>query len=420
MRWWERDPWLELAQVFLRNPFRTFLSSLGVGWGLFMILITVGASNGLEKGVKADMGNRVKNSAFIWGKSTSMAYKGYPRKRKIELTSSDVEYLVENATTLQAVAPRNQLGGWRGENNVTHDLKSAACGVFGDVPVYKDIDPVIVTEGRYINQRDLDDRRKVAVIGTRVRQSLFSRDEEVLGSHIQIQGVNFTVVGVFKSQQTGEDAEESENSIFTPYTTFNRAFHMGDKVGWLSLLIKEDVRGDTAVAEVLRLLKAQKSVHPEDPRGFGEWSMAEIHEEMSTVFRAFRWVSFVFGGLALFAGVIGIMNIMLITVKERTRELGVRRALGATPANIVVQIMMETLTLTTLAGLIGGIFGVFALDTLDSFLVSAEDNGIFRHPHITLDVLLNALMTMTILGALAGVLPALRALRIQPVDALRT
>lgn len=201
MRWWERDPWLELAQVFLRNPFRTFLSSLGVGWGLFMILITVGASNGLEEGVKADMGNRVKNSAFIWGKSTSMAYKGYPRKRKIELTSSDVEYLVENATTLQAVAPRNQLGGWRGENNVTHDLKSAACGVFGDVPVYKDIDPVIVTEGRYINQRDLDDRRKVAVIGTRVRQSLFSRDEEVLGSHIQIQGVNFTVVGCSKASR---------------------------------------------------------------------------------------------------------------------------------------------------------------------------------------------------------------------------
>jgi putative ABC transport system permease protein len=195
---------------------------------------------------------------------------------------------------------------------------------------------------------------------------------------------------------------------------------MGDKVGWLSLLIKEDVPGDTAVAEVLRLLKAQKSIHPDDPRGFGHWSMAEMHEEMSTVFAAFRWVSFVFGGLALFAGVIGIMNIMLITIKERTRELGVRRALGATPANIVVQIMVETLTLTVLAGLIGGILGVFALEALDTYLVSAEDNGIFRHPHVTLDVLLTALTTMTILGAFAGVLPALRALRVQPVEALRT
>ena len=420
MRWWERDPWIELAQVLLRNPFRTFLSSLGVGWGLFMILITVGASNGLEEGVKSDMGNRVKNSAFLWGESTSLPYKGYPRGRWIELTSPDVEYLVENATTLDAVAPRNQLGGWRGGNNVTHGLKTAACGVYGDMPVYKDIDPILITEGRYINQRDLDDRRKVAVIGKRVRQLLFDREEEVLGSHIQIQGVTFTVVGVYKSQQTGEDAEEAENSIFTPYTTFNHAFHMGDKVGWLSLLIKEDVPGDTAVAEVLRLLKAQKSVHPDDPRGFGHWSMAEMHEEMSTVFGAFRWVSFVFGGLALFAGVIGIMNIMLITIKERTRELGVRRALGATPANIVVQIMVETLTLTVLAGLIGGILGVFALEALDSYLVSAEDNGIFRHPHVTLDVLVTALTTMTILGAFAGVLPALRALRVQPVEALRT
>ena len=420
MRWWERDPWIELAQVLLRNPFRTFLSSLGVGWGLFMILITVGASNGLEEGVKSDMGNRVKNSAFLWGESTSLPYKGYPRGRWIELTSPDVEYLVENATTLDAVAPRNQLGGWRGGNNVTHGLKTAACGVYGDMPVYKDIDPILITEGRYINQRDLDDRRKVAVIGKRARQLLFDQEEQVLGSHIQIQGVTFTVVGVYKSQQTGEDAEEAENSIFTPYTTFNHAFHMGDRVGWLSLLIKEDVPGDTAVAEVLRLLKAQKSVHPNDPRGFGHWSMAEMHEEMSTVFAAFRWVSFVFGGLALFAGVIGIMNIMLITIKERTRELGVRRALGATPANIVVQIMVETLTLTVLAGLIGGILGVFALEAMDTYLVHAEDNGIFRHPHVTLDVLLTALTTMTILGAFAGVLPALRALRVQPVEALRT
>ena len=176
----------------------------------------------------------------------------------------------------------------------------------------------------------------------------------------------------------------------------------------------------SAVAEVLRLLKAQKSVHPDDPRGFGHWSMAEMHEEMTTVFSAFRWVSFVFGGLALFAGVIGIMNIMLITIKERTRELGVRRALGATPANIVVQIMVETLTLTVLAGLVGGILGVATLEALDAFLTASEDNGIFRHPHVTLDVLLTALGTMTVLGALAGVLPALRALRVEPVEALRT
>ena len=420
MRWWERDPWIELAQVLLRNPFRTFLSSLGVGWGLFMILITVGASNGLEEGVKSDMGNRVKNSAFIWGMSTSRPYKGYARGRSVELNSSDVAYLQENATMLEAVAPRNQLGGWRGGNNVSHGLKTAACGVYGDMPVYKDIDPIVIQQGRYINQRDLDEKRKVAVIGKRVRQLLFDKDEQVLGSNVQVQGVNFTVVGVFRSQQTGEDAEESENNIFTPYTTFNKAFNMGDRVGWLSVLIREDASGEDALDEVLSLLKARLSIHPDDRRAFGNWSMAEKHEEMTTVFSAFRWVSFVFGGLALFAGVIGIMNIMLITIKERTRELGVRRALGATPANIVVQIMVETLTLTVLAGLTGGVLGVFALESLDTYLVHSENNGIFRHPHVTLDVLVTALAIMTVLGACAGVLPALRALRIQPVEALRT
>ena len=420
MRWWERDPWIELAQVLLRNPFRTFLSSLGVGWGLFMILITVGASNGLEEGVKSDMGNRVKNSAFIWGMKTSRPYKGYARGRSVELNSSDVAYLQENATMLEAVAPRNQLGGWRGGNNVSHGLKTAACGVYGDMPVYKDIDPIVIQQGRYINQRDLDEKRKVAVIGKRVRQLLFDKDEQVLGSNVQVQGVNFTVVGVFRSQQTGEDAEESENNIFTPYTTFNKAFNMGDRVGWLSVLIREDASGEDALDEVLSLLKARLSIHPDDRRAFGNWSMAEKHEEMTTVFSAFRWVSFVFGGLALFAGVIGIMNIMLITIKERTRELGVRRALGATPANIVVQIMVETLTLTVLAGLTGGVLGVFALESLDTYLVHSENNGIFRHPHVTLDVLVTALAIMTVLGACAGVLPALRALRIQPVEALRT
>ena len=420
MRWWERDPWIELAQVLLRNPFRTFLSSLGVGWGLFMILITVGASNGLEEGVKQDMGKRVKNSAFIWSKSTSIPYKGYARGRSVELNSSDVEYLVENATMLEAVAPRNQLGGWRGGNNVSHGLKTAACGIYGDVPVYRKIEPIVIQQGRYINQRDLEEKRKVAVIGKRVRQLLFNEDEQVLGSNVQVQGVNFTVVGVFRSQQTGEDAEESENNIFTPYTTFNKAFNMGDRVGWLSVLIKEGASGKDALDEVLSLLKARLSVHPDDRRALGNWSMADKFEEMSMVFSAFRWVSFVFGGLALFAGVVGVMNIMLITVKERTRELGVRRALGATPGNIVVQIMVETLTLTVLAGLTGSVLGVFTLESLDTYLVNSDNNGIFRHPHVTLHVLVTALATMTVLGACAGVLPALRALRIQPVEALRT
>ena len=420
MRWWERDPWLELAQVMLRNPFRTLMSSLGVGWGMFMILITVGASNGLKEGVRADLGSRVKNSAFLWTNQTTMPFKGYPRGRYFRLQATDVAHLEEHATTLEAVAPRNQLGGWKGGNNVSHGMKTAACGVYGDVPAYKDIDPIVIMEGRYVNQKDLEERRKVAVIGKRVRQLLFDKNDEVLGQTIQVSGVNFTVVGVYRSQQTGEDAEESENNLFVPFTTFNQAFHRGDEVGWLSLLIREDVQGDTAMAEVLRLLKAQKGIHPQDDRAFGHWSMAEEHEEMETVFGAFRWVSFVFGGLALLAGVIGIMNIMLITIKERTLELGVRRALGATPRIIVVQIMAETLALTALSGLVGAILGVAALDALDGYLVMQEGNGIFRHPHVTSSVLWTALATMTVLGVFAGILPAVRALRIQPVEALRS
>ena len=289
------------------------------------------------------------------------------------------------------------------------------------MPIYKDIDPILITEGRYINQRDLDDRRKVAVIGKRVRQLLFDREEQVLGSHIQIQGVTFTVVGVYKKPTDGRRCGGGREQHFhalhhlQPRVPHGRQGGVAEPAHQRGRAWGHRGGGSASSSE-----SPKKCVHPDDPRGFGHWSMAEMHEEMSTVFGAFRWVSFVFGGLALFAGVIGIMNIMLITIKERTRELGVRRALGATPANIVVQIMVETLTLTILAGLIGGILGVFALEALDAYLVSAEDNGIFRHPHVTLDVLVMALTTMTILGAFAGVLPALRALRVQPVETLRT
>ena len=285
--------------------------------------------------------------------------------------------------------------------------------------MYKDIDPIVIMKGRYINQRDLDERRKVAVIGKRVRQLLFEKEEKVLGSHIQVQGVTFTVVGVYRSQQTGEDAEEAENAIFTPYTTFNHAFNMGDRVGWMSLLIKEEIQGDTAMAEVLRLLKAQRA---STQRPTCLWAL-----EHGGITRRDDH------GVQCFS--VGVLRVWWACVvcwshwhhehhadhHQGTHEgtWGEAR-FGRNASQHRHPNHGGTLTLTILAGLVGGVLGVFVLDAIDAYLVSAEDNGIFRHPHVTLDVLLTALGTMTILGAFAGILPALRALRIQPVEALRT
>jgi putative ABC transport system permease protein len=205
-----------------------------------------------------------------------------------------------------------------------------------------------------------------------------------------------------------------------PVSTFGRAFHRGDEVGWLSLLIDESINADTAAAEVVSLLKARKSVHPDDERAFGWWSMATEFEEIESVFEALRWVSFVFGGLALVAGVIGIVNIMLITVKERTKELGIRRALGATPGEIVRSIIGETLLLTFFAGLTGAIVGVWLIEGVSSMLADMPDTGSFRNPEVSFEIVTQTLFTMMFMGALAGILPAVRAVSIRPVEAIRT
>lgn len=420
MRGFDRDTWLELLVVFVANPFRTFLSGLGVGWGVFMILITVGASNGLQAGVSSDLGRFVRNAMYLWTQSTSMPYDGYQRGRWLEMTVDDAEFLKENSNTMKVIAPRNQLGGWQGANNVTRGTRTGAFNVYGDVPEFIELEPLIIRDGRYLNPTDLEERRKIAVIGERVAELLFEEGEPVIGGQIDISGVFFTVVGIYGSPLSGEDAEESEQSIFVPFTTFNKAFHYGDQIGWLSLMIDERFHADSAAAEVIGLLKTRLHVHPDDQRAFGYWTTADEFEEMETVFKAFRIISFVFGGLALFAGAIGIVNIMLITVKERTQEIGIRRALGATPAVVVRQILGETLFLTFLSGLTGMIAGVVTLEGLNRVLSKMGDNGSFRNPEVSLEVVLIALTVLLVMGLFAGILPALRAVSIRPVEAIRT
>ena len=420
-RIFDRDRAIEILQVFVANPFRTFLSGLGVGWGLFMIIVTVGASNGLENGVAGDLGGRVKNSMFFWTQWTSLPYKGFNKGRNFQFNKADTEFLKENSNSIKLVAPRNQLGGHRGSNNIVRGSMSGAFNVYGDVPEYSQIEPVKILEGRHLNQGDIEEERKIAVIGKRVHELLYEEDEEVIGSTIKVQGVIFHVVGIYSSYQTGEDAEESNQSIFVPYSTFGKAFHTGDRVGWYGLLIDENFNADSAATEVVNLMKARKSVHPDDRTAFGHWTMASAFEEMEKIFGAFRFIAFVFGGLALLAGAIGIMNIMLITVRERTKELGIRRAMGATPRTIMRQIMSETLFLTTVSGLTGMCFGVATLESVNSLLQSMGGaGGSFRNPEVSVEIVLTALGVMLMMGVFAGILPAVRAISVRPVEAIRT
>jgi putative ABC transport system permease protein len=421
-RFFDRDHFLELIQILIQRPLRTALSGLGVGWGLFMIIITIGSANGLENGVSQDLGDAAKNSMFMWTQSTSLPYKGFKRGRNVDLNLSDVEYLKANSQTLVAIAPQNELGGWRGSNNVTRGIKTGAFTVFGEYPEQRLIEAKPIVTGRHINNLDIAERRKIAVIGKRVRDILFSTNEDPIGGSIRINGVNFVVVGVFGSLRDGEDAEEDLQSVLIPFSTFNQSFNYGDEVSWLCLLFDENVHADSAASEVMSVLKSRLSIHPQDDRAFGHWTVAEEYEQIQSVFGAIRWVSFVFGGLALLAGIIGIMNIMLITVRERTNELGVRRAMGASPGMIVRQIMGETLFLTSLFGVIGAVLGVATIEGIDTLLQSSPsiDGGSFRNPEVSLDIVIKSLVIMVFMGAVAGILPALRAVSIRPVEAIRT
>ena len=415
----DRDRLIELVQVVVRNPIRAFLSALGVGWGLFMIIITVGAARGLENGVKADMGDAVANSMFAWTENTTRPYKGYQRGRRVELDTDDVEWLKENTQHLDLVCPEIQLGGWRGTNNVVRGRESGAFDVHGAIPQYQQVNPFRIVNGRFLNQGDLDFERKVCVIGTRVAEILFGTDENPIGETLEIQGVIFRVVGISKPRGNDEDAENDAESLYIPYTTFGKAFNTGDRVGWLSMLIKEGVDADEAQEATKQLIKARLSIHPDDARAIGSWSMAEEFQKAELLFSAMRLVSLLFGSLALLAGVIGITNIMLISIKERTKELGIRRSLGATPIRILQQIIGETLFLTLLAGLCGLVLGVGLLETVDGYLEGGGDAGVFRHPEIDFGTVLTVLCILLGMSIFAGILPALRALAIKPVEALR-
>lgn len=419
MRLFDVDRWLEVLQVILRNPVRAFLSGLGVSWGIFMLIITLGSTRGLENGIRADMSNRAENSMFMWTMSTSMPFKGYKPGRPLRLNNADVDYLKANVSSIQLVSPRIQLGGWRGANNVTRGMQAGAFNVYGDMPEYIDIEPIDLYLGRYLNYGDIRETRRVCVIGDRVREVLFEDDEDPLGKYVQISGINFIVVGVYKSFRTGDDADEATQSIFIPLPTFQAAFNYDDYVGWLSILLDPSMDADLAAEEVVAALKTRKGVHPDDPRAFGFWTMAEEYRQQQEVFDGFRIVAIVFGGLVLLSGVIGIVNIMLITVKERTREIGIRRSIGATPVNVVSQIMVETVFLTSVAGMAGMIFGVSTLEGVNFALKGMEDSGSFRDPGISLNTVVNAIIAMVIMGGIAGILPALRAVSIRPVEALR-
>ncbi len=415
-----RDRWKEILEVLTKNWFRTVLTAFGVFWGILILIILLAAGKGLENGIKADFDNIATNTMFIWTRSTTKAYKGLPKDRGFNFKIEDVTLLREQFPQLRFISPRNQLGGFQGTNNVVRGIRTGAYNIYGDYPEFIEQEPMQITRGRFINHKDIDDSRKVAVIGMGVVRELYEPGEEVLGTYIKIQGVNFMVVGTYKKRSNNGDGEEAQKQVFVPFTAFSLAFNRADNVGWMALTAKDGTSITSLKESIVGFLKEKHKVHPEDQRAIGYFDLYEQFNRVESLFGAMRFIAYFVGILVLLSGIIGVSNIMLIVVRERTKEIGIRRALGEGPWSIRKQILLESLFLTVISGMAGISLGALFIYGINTLLDMNGPVDMFMSPSVSLGVVLAALTILIISGLFAGFIPAQSAIKIKPIDALRT
>lgn len=414
------DNWQEIFSAIRKNKLRTFLTAFGVFWGIFMLVIMLGSGNGLRNGIMSDFDGMATNSFFIWAQRTNKAYKGFQPGRRFNYKNEDAIAIRNAVPEADAICPRNELGGFRGGNNVSRGVKAGTFNVTGDYPDYQRVEPMPKLKGRFINDLDISQRRKVAVIGSRVQEILFEAGEDPIGQYIKVNGVFFQVVGTFSSNKSGQQASQETQRIYLPFTTFQTAFNYGNIVGWFAITSKPGIPAEVTEAKVIEVLKQQHDISPDDQLAIGHWNMGKQFDRISGLFTGISVLVWVVGIGTLLAGVIGVSNIMLIIVKERTKEIGIKRALGASPLSIVGQIILESVFLTSFAGYFGLLAGLGLLEGISSLMASGGgDSGAFRNPEVDLQVALISLSVLVVAGALAGLIPARRAMSISPIEALR-
>jgi len=357
---------------------------------------------------------------FMWTRTATKAYQGMPKDRRFNYRISDVEDIRQNVPDLRYISPRNQLGGFNGANNVVRGLKTGAYDVYGDYPEIIKQEPMDITSGRFINYNDINKNRKVAIIGQGVKSGLYEKEEDVLGSYIKIQGVNFLVIGTYKKKSSGGDGEEDQKQIFVPFTAFSQAFNMGDRVGWMAITAIDRTPITTIKQRIFNIVRKNHKIHPDDERAIGHFDLYKEYSRVQRLFTAIRVIAYFVGTLVLLSGVIGVSNIMLIVVKERTKEIGIRRALGASPWNIRGQILTESVFLTIISGMAGIVFSSFLIYLINMAMDSNGPVDMFANPSVNLGVVTAALTILIISGLLAGFIPAQNAIKIRPIEALRT
>lgn len=401
--------WQEILSTMSKNKLRTFLTSFSVFWGIFILMILLGSGNGLKKGVMHNFSDAT-NSVWMWGGMTSMAHEGLNIGRPVTFRNDDLSYLDASYEGLENLSGRINL--WGGAYHSSYKNEYGDFEIQAVLPGHQVTEKLDLMEGRLLNEYDMKKFRKVAVIGRKVKERLF-KEEDPIGKYVNINGIPFLVVGVFTDIHDGETER-----LYVPLTVAQKTFQPGNMVGTITFTTGNATveESEILIADIRKKIAQKHGFNPDDQSAMGSWNALKEYKQMLTLFNGINIFVGIIGVFTLIAGLVGVSNIMLIVVKERTKEIGIRKAIGATPNSIIGLVILEALIITSFAGYLGLLFGIGLLEFLASKMPASD---FFRNPGVDFRFAIFAALLVIFAGMMAGFVPARRAARIKPIEALR-
>lgn len=402
----------EIILTITRNKTRSLLTAFGIFWGIFMLVALMGGAQGVQDLLAKQFVGFATNSGFMGTNQTSKAYKGFQQGRFWELTNKDVDRVKMNVPEIDVVTPN--ITKW-GVDMVYNENKTSGT-LKGLYPIYAKIEEPQISMGRYINDMDIQNRRKVCVLGSRIFETLFPDKNNPCGKYIEVNGIYYQVIGVNMAAGNMSVQGQAETSIIIPFSTMQQNYNFGDKIQMLSFTAKKGYPISEVQEKVEQVIKRAHNVHPDDKQAVISVNAEAMFGMMDNLFSGIRVLGWMVGLGTLLAGAIGVSNIMMVTVKERTTEIGIRRAIGARPDDILYQILSESMVLTILAGMSGISFAVFLLNIVET---AASTPTSPAHFQISFWGAIGACILLLVLGLLAGLAPAFRAMAVKPIEAIR-
>ncbi len=404
------ENWKEIGTTLARNKTRTFLTAFGIFWGTAMLAMLWGGAKGLESIMSRQFAGFATNTAIMFPGTTSISYKGYNKGMAWKLTNQDINNLRQLIPEIESITALNSkyaLSANYGQRHTSIDIQ-------GVESTYVKINEPIVYEGRFINASDDANYRKVCVLGKRVATDLFGEDSPI-GKNVEVSGIHYHVIGVCGQLSDMTIMGRLDESVVIPYSTFCRTYNIGDDIEATMILFKQGHKPADVQASIERVIKSSHPIHPDDKKAVQFFDISEMFEMVDGLFLGISLLALFVGIGTLMAGIIGVGNIMWVIVKERTQEIGIRRAIGAKPRDIIIQILSEGVVLTTIAGIAGICFAAFVLGVAEIITTLPSQQTEFQ---LTFNQAMTIMVTFMVLGTLAGTIPAVKAMRIKPIEAI--